>query len=160
VPDLPPETPPAVIGAAGLPPEVQEQLFGVLRAALDASLVPLLDKQMELEERLERLIQAERAAASARALPAARAVSLAPTIDVTVPSPSISAKPLVTSTSYGLVMESPAGMSRPPASLDLSNVGPIDVPDFGSNRRIGRFLVGLLFAGVAAAIIATILSYS
>jgi hypothetical protein len=64
-------------------------------------------------------------------------------------------------TSYGYVITPEGGSRRPPIEAALENLGPIDVPDFGNNRRlVGRVLVGLLLAGLAAAIVATILSYS
>jgi hypothetical protein len=65
------------------------------------------------------------------------------------------------STSYGFVIASPSIAPRPAIERELAEVGPIDVPDFGSGRRIaGRVLLGLLLAAVAAAIAATILSYT
>src|SRR5690606_34204127 len=52
---------------ASLPLEVQEQLFGVLKAALESTLHPVLAKQTELENRLEGLREAEERAAVATA---------------------------------------------------------------------------------------------
>lgn len=172
-----PETEPDVPAVGGLPREVQEQLFAALRSALDASLLPLLAKQAQLEARLEALKAAPKppppppssvphAAPSApKPPPSAPAKSVPPPAMKSVPPPRAqqpsfstevtfpSQKPSMVTTSYGLVSMAPA----PKRDLDLSNVGPIEVPDFGSNRA-GRVLVLLLLGGVVAAIIATILS--
>lgn len=155
--------------------ELQEQLFGVIRASLDATLGPLHDKQRELEAKLEALKAAPLARpATAQpftpSAPPVRAPQPSLSVDVTpsasVPPPatvsvSPSLKPSVTSTSYGLVIDTGSRRPPPPIEQALANVGPIDMPDFGgSRRRIGRILVGLLLAVVVAAIIATILSYN
>jgi hypothetical protein len=158
-----------------LPLEVQEQLFGILKATLEATLIPILTKQTDLENRLDVLREAEERAAVATATrlaagPAPRR-SVAPSHSVAPQSAEakIEAKaptqpavrPSMVSTSYGLVMEAPAGARRPAIEEALANVGPIDVPDFGATRRAaGRILVALLLAGVVAALAATILSYT
>jgi hypothetical protein len=152
---------------------VQEQLFGILRAALDASLNPLVEKQSQLEARLAWLYEQDKklqATAAATAAAIAKAPARAPqpslSVDITptdplppvAPKPSI--KPSIVQTSFGPVIEgAPKQLSK--IEADLANVGPIDLPDFGQGRRAaGRLLVALLLAGVAAAIAATILSYS
>lgn len=163
----PAEAPADVV--AGLPLEVQEQLFGVLRAALDASLLPLLEKQKVLEARLEWLNQAEQRAAAGAAAPAprAQAVSLPFSLDVKPSEPAASDPPpsstkaSLVPTSYGFVIAPEGPIRRPSIELALENVGPIDVPDFGRGRRsAGNVLVALLVAGMFAAVAATILSYT
>ncbi|MBX3203052.1 MAG: hypothetical protein KF894_33315, partial [Labilithrix sp.] len=172
-PATPPHTaaPPAEI-VAGLPLEVQEQLFGVLRAALDASLLPLVEKQKALEARLEWLNQAEQRAAagvtaSTAPAPRAQAVSLPFSLDVKASEPAASDPPpsstkaSLVPTSYGFVIAPEGPIRRPSIELALENVGPIDVPDFGRGRRsAGNVLVALLVAGMFAAVAATILSYT
>lgn len=154
--------------------ELQEQLFGVIRASLDATLGPLHDRQRALEARLEALKASPPIARPATAqpftpsTPPVRAPQPSLSVDVTpsasVPPPaavSPSLKPSVTSTSYGLVIDTGSRRPLAPVEQALANVGPIDMPDFGGNRRrVGRILVGLLLAVVVAAIIATILSYN
>jgi hypothetical protein len=159
---------------------VQEQLFGVLRAALDASLRPLLETQQQLEARLERLQAADqRAAASvvsssdattaaapelassasvAAQLPAKASPAKAAPIELVA---SVAPKASLVPTSYGFVIAPSVAPPRPAIDVALENVGAIDIPDFGRRRRAaGNVLVGLLLAGVAAAIAATILSYT
>ena len=153
----------------GLPLEVQEQLFGVLRAALDASLVPLLDKQQELEARLEALKAEARTGPSIPVLvgpsvaPAAPSVQPpAPTFAASPKTPSLAPKSAsIVPTSYGFVLQPSAPPPRPSIEVALENIGPIDMPDFGRGRRAaGRVLVGLLLAGLVGAIAATVLSYT
>ena len=155
--------------------ELQEQLFAILRASLDATLAPLHEKQSELEARIAVLRAAPTPMAPTPApfvksstIPPMRAAQPSLSVDITPhahegtmsTAPPPSAKPPITSTSYGLVID--GGSRRPPSFQQaLANVGPIDMPDFGGNRRrVGRLLVGLLLALVVAAIIATILSYN
>jgi hypothetical protein len=148
----------------------------VLRAALDASLNPLVEKQSQLEARLQWLYEQDKklqasAAATAKAAAAAAAApkasmvrapqpSLSVDITPTDPLPPVAPKPSIVQTSFGSVIEGvPKQISK--IEADLANVGPIDLPDFGQGRRaVGRLLLALLLAGVAAAIAATILSYS
>ena len=164
---------PGALQLQSLPLEVQEQLFGVLRAALDASLVPLLEKQQELEARLEALQDAP-----ARPRMASIPVTLGPSIapgpssvapapvafetTPTQPLPSVAPKTAsLVPTSYGFVIAPEGPPRRPSIDIALENVGPIDMPDFGRRRRIvGRLLVGLLLAGLFAAIAATVLSHT
>ncbi len=160
--DLLPDDLPLPAGSGpSLPTEIQEQLFGILRASLDASLVPLLAKQQQLESRLEAL-RKQPAATPLTTGAMAPMRSMSPSIPIDVASGSISpppsAKPSVVATSYGFVT-TPSTAPRPRRDLDLSNVGPIEMPDFGTNRA-GRVLVFLLLGGVVAAIIATILSHT
>lgn len=164
------------VPAPVLTKELQEQLFGIIRASLETTLAPLHEKQSELEARIAVLRAAPTPMA---ATPAAMTVVKSPTmpplrpmqpsvsVDITPHDKTVSTappaalKPSFTSTSYGLVID--IGSRRPPPQLeqDLANVGPIDMPDFGGHRRrAGRVLVGLLLALVVAAIIATILSYN
>lgn len=155
---------------AGLPLEVQEQLFGVLRAALDASLLPLLEKQKALEARLDGLNQAAQrdagGAIASAVTPSLAPVSLPFSLDVkpsdaaaSDPPPSVKAS--LVPTSYGFVIAPEGPVRRPSIELALENVGPIDVPDFGRGRRsAGSVLVALLVAGMFAAVAATILSYT
>jgi hypothetical protein len=140
---LPPDPPSE---PARLDPAAEEQLFAVLRASLEASLLPLLEKQRELEARVEAL----RTAAPVKAPSTMRSTS--PTMPLG-PSASAAAKPIVTT--YGLVTPSMA----PKPALDLEAVGPIEVPDFGRSR-VGTILIGLLVVGVVGAIIAAIVSHS
>jgi len=145
----------------GLSEDVQEQLFGVLRGALEASLLPLLEKQQQLEARLEWLHQAEqRAAAAAARRPSPnvpKILSIPPGGGLSSPPPKVSLVP----TSYGFVIAPEGPPRRPSIEAALEHVGPIDMPDFGRGRRAaGTVLVGLLLAGVVAAIAATILSYT
>lgn len=175
-----PVVPPAVtterdvVDSSALPLELQEQLFGLVKAALDATLTPLLAKQSELETRLHVLREAEERAAFARAAQSAvssPARTAAPAESAKVPpepksepesqrmtQPAV--RPSIVATSYGLVMEQPSAARRPDIDLELANVAPFDVPDFGSGRRAGRLLLALLLAGVVAAIAATFLSYT
>lgn len=160
------------VPAPVLTKELQEQLFGVIRASLDATLAPLHDKQRELEARIAVLRAAPtpmplpvESVVKSATIPPMRAMQPSLSVDIT-PQASVSTappaavKPSITSTSYGLVIDS--GSRRPPPiEQALANVGPIDIPDFGGNRRrVGRVLVGLLLALVVAAITATILSYN
>ena len=122
----------------GLSQEMQEQLFGVLCAALDASFLPLLEKQRELEARLDRLDQAEqRAATPAVATPAAPSFTPAPAqvspkilpLETTQAGPrSVAPRASLIPTSYGFVIEPEAAARRPSIEVALENVGPIDVP--------------------------------
>jgi hypothetical protein len=125
--------------------EAAEQIYAVLGVAFQDAIAPLIAKQKELETRLAWLQERERQAA-----PVAVAAS--------VPAPR--ATPSVVPTTYGFVTQ-PTGPQRPSAmDIALSQVGPVDVPDFGRGRRTaGMLLVGLLLAGVVAAIAATILSH-
>jgi hypothetical protein len=184
-----------------LPLEVQEQLFGVLRAALEATLRPVREKHDQLEAKIQvlRSEQAMAQAAAEKAIAAAAAIqaqqaqaqaqvlttktqrmpsgaSLSPmrgtapslSVDITPSEPRVASvppmrakQPSVIPTSYGYVLTPEGGSRRPPIETALENLGPIVVPDFGNNRRLaGRILVGLLVAGLLAAIVATILSYS
>lgn len=161
--------PPAEVAARieGMSKEMQEQLFGVLCAAFDASLLPLLEKQRELEARLERLQQAEQHVAApvvaTAPIPAAlQAPSKVLPLESTPAGPrSVAPKASIIPTSYGFVIESEAPPRRASIEVALENVGPIDMPDFGRGRRsAGNVLVAILLAGVVAAIAATILSYT
>ena len=164
--ELLPELPLPASGSLSLPTEIQEQLFGILRASLDASLVPLLAKQQQLEARLEALRKQPAAAIVASPLTSTRASAPVRPVIPSIPveagsiSPPPPAKPSVIATSYGFVT-TPSTPPRPrqDLDLDLANVGPIEMPDFGTNRA-GRVLVFLLLGGVVAAIIATILSHT
>lgn len=157
-------------GAApqGLTPELERQILGVLRAALEEMLAPLVGKQKELEARLEALHKAEQrptvAAPAIPAAPGAPARSALSSFDVppTPRLPAASARPpAIVSTSYGLVSLPPPGSTRPSSiEIEVASLGPIEMPDFGSRRRlVGRLVIALLFAVVLAAIMATILSY-
>ena len=144
-----------------------EELFGVFWAAFDASLLRLLEKQRELEARLERLQKAEQdAAPPVGATGAAPSPKQAPSKVLPPESPpagprSVAPKSSIIPTSYGFVIESEAPPRRPSIELALENVGPIDMPDFGRGRRsAGNVLVAILLAGVVAAIAAMILSYT
>jgi hypothetical protein len=139
---LPPDPPSE---PAHLDPAAEEQLFAVLRASLEASLLPLVEKQRELEARVEALRTAPAKAPSTMR-------STSPTMPLG-PSASAAPKPIVTT--YGLVIPSVA----PKPALDLEAVGPIDMPDFGRSR-VGSILIGLLVVGVVGAIIAAIVSHS
>lgn len=157
---------------------MQEQLFDVLRAALGASLEPLLEKQQELEARLVALHQAMAAKAPTPSIPVTIAPSVAPAAPATPAAPSVTPpqlavgerKPLASvaprtaslvPTSYGFVIAPDGPAPRPAIDVALEDVGPLDVPDFGRGRRAaGRIFVGLLLAGLAAVIAATILSYT
>jgi hypothetical protein len=127
-----------------LSPQAEEQLFAVLRASLEASLLPLVEKQRELEARVEAL----RTAGAAKV--AVRATS--PTMPLGPAAPAASVKPVMTT--YGLVTPSVA----PKPALDLENVGPIEVPNFGKSR-VGTVLVVLLVIAVVGAIIAAVASH-
>lgn len=179
----PTPTPNPAAVVESLPSEVQEQLFGILRAALDQTVAPLREKQRELEAKLAWLHQEnERLKAEARSQPkvpvaapvgdaaaslVVKAPSIAPargpmaSIDITAgvnvdpaPKPSI-----VVQTSYGPVI-APQTVKRPEIEVALENVGPVDITEFGRGRiSAGAVLVVLLLAGVAAAIAAMALSY-
>jgi hypothetical protein len=144
---LPPDPPsvPDTAEPARLDPAAEEQLFAVLRASLEASLLPLVEKQRELEARVEAL----RAAGPVKGPSTMRSTS--PTMPLG-PSASAAAKPILTT--YGLVTPSIA----PKPALDLEAVGPIDVPDFGRSR-VGTILIVLLVVGVLGAIVAAIVSH-
>lgn len=147
-----PAPPPA---PATLSDEAAEQIFSVLSAALSETLLPLLEKQKELEGRLAHVQQVQHAAAQAAA--AAPAVAT----PVAIATASASPRPSVVPTTYGFVTASQAPMTRPEIEVALERVGPVDVPDFGRGRRsAGTILVGLMLAAVIAAIAATILSHT
>jgi hypothetical protein len=124
----------AAAAVEGLSAEAQDQLYGVLKAALDASIAPLVAKQEELEARLEVLRKAPAVQVSSHV-----AISRAP-------EPS---KTSIVPTSYGLVIQPEGPLKRPAIEAALENVGPIDMPNFGSGRRAaGRVVVFVLLAGV------------
>ncbi|MBX3210216.1 MAG: hypothetical protein KF764_34610, partial [Labilithrix sp.] len=161
-----------------LPASAEEQIFAVVRAALEASLLPLLEKQAQLEARLEWLNQAEQraaavSAAAVAAAPVAPAASRAPVLSLPKPfeialnqttvsdAPPSGGRASLVPTSYGFVIAPEGPLRRPSIELALENVGPIDVPDFGRGRRsAGSVLIALLVAGMFAAVTATILSYT
>jgi hypothetical protein len=180
----PTPTPNPVAIIESLPHDVQEQLFGILRASLDATLLPVREKQRELEAKLAWLHQEnERAKVEARSQPqqpvaapvaaaaaspappvVAAAASVAPpraampSVDITA---SVAPKAAVIETSFGLVVAPPTSLRRPSIELALENVGPVDVSEFSRGRvSAGAVLVALLLAGVAAAIAAMALSYT
>jgi len=141
---------------------VQEQIFGVVRAALEETLSPLIAKQAELEARLAAVHEAEQrraATANAAATSKPAATSIAPAPSLAPPSVAPPSKASIVPTSYGLVL-TPTTPQRDAMEVALENVGPIDIPDFGGRRMAGRLLVGLLIAGVLALVIVTLLSYT
>ncbi|HVJ90847.1 MAG TPA: hypothetical protein VM580_13675, partial [Labilithrix sp.] len=146
-----------------LPEEVQEQLYGTLCDALDASLAPALEKQKELEARVALLLQSgQSAAANASArVPSAATLAQPARAPSLAPKASLPPKTSLVPTSYGYVLASEGAVPRPALDVALEKVGPIDnLPDFGRNRRIvGRILVALLLAGLLAVITATVLSH-
>lgn len=153
-------TPNAPFVAAKLSDEVSEQIFAVVAATLETTLLPLFEKQKELEARLTRVqqVHAEQDAAMAalRAAPAAIPVSIAPAA-----LPSAAPRAPMVSTTYGFVTAPQTPPARSEMEIALERVGPVDVPDFGRGRRAGgTILVGLLLAAVVAAIAATILSHT
>lgn len=172
--DVAPEPPASSSDDVNLSPELQEQLFSALRSAFDASLAPLLQKQAQLEARLlwlyddgkkrdAELAQAQAEAEALRARPPMRPPQPSLSVDITptdvlppvAPKSIVAAK--VVQTSFGPVIE--ASPAKNQIDVDLANVGPIDIPDFGG-RSAGRLLLVLLLAGVVAAIAAMILSYT
>lgn len=142
----------------------EARIFEIVSAALGESLLPLLDKQKELEARLDAL---RRAAEASTRVPidnesVARAPSPGhPTRSAAAESVASGPRTAVIPTTYGYLTATEGQSRRPSIELALENVGPIEVPDFGRGRRaVGTVLVGLLLAGVVAAIAATILSYA
>lgn len=158
--------------APGLEGAIAERV----RAAVAEAVRPLLDKQRELEARLDALARARPSPAAAdagppaTAAPAAAGPAPAPATAAVAPAAMATAAPPVTAaaapatlkhTSYGPVSIPPPGAPlRPSIEAELAKVGPIDVPDFGGRRRlVGRLLVGLLLACVAAVVGVTIYSH-
>jgi hypothetical protein len=160
---------------------VQEQLSGILRAALEATFAPMLEKQRELEAKLAWLHQ-EAESAKARAEAQSKKPVAAPaapprvrgsmhSVDITPSDPRVPARapasgPVaaprssIVETSYGLVITQ-SDVRRSPMASALENVGPVDVTQLGRSRvSVGMVLVVLLLAAVAAAIVATALSYA
>ena len=147
--DMTPRAPMPSYSDAAASADVAERVQAILNNVLASTLAPVIEKQRELEARLETL----------KAMPVrATAKSIDITGSLSPPAPSVA--PKMISTSYGLVSVMPGPPPRSEIEKQLENVGPIDVPDFAGNRKfIGRIVITLLVLGVVGAIVATMLSY-
>lgn len=184
---------------------MREEVWAIVRAAVQDALAPLAARNRELEQRLtnaEKNVERERAERERlveHAKEAVRAASLRPAAGNSIPislEPSIPPAPIVVGAPAvpNVFLEGPKMQSAPRAAppavrmpakvpggsipptglgvvvsagpspvLDLSrvDVGVIDLPDFGRRRRLmGRLIVGLMFVGVIAAVVMTILSHN
>lgn len=149
----PPRAPiPSSSDAAGQV-DVAERVQAILTDVLMTTLAPMLEKQRELEARLEAL----------KAMPVRPpAASIDITGSLAPSSPSLApVRAQMISTSYGLVSVMPSPAPRPAIEEALEKVGPIDVPDFGGKRKwAGRIVIAILILGVVGAVVAMALSYS
>ena len=151
-----------------------ESVGSVVRAAVEEAVTPHIEKSHALEAQNRELIakiaqlQGEVVQAKhevevirkASQVPqaAAAVVVTAPTVGGGSAPPPM--RPSMHSTSFGPVITLPPGAPRP-GEIDISNVGPIDLPDFGQRKRIvGRLIVALMLGLVLAAFIAMIVSRS
>ncbi|MDB4933416.1 MAG: Translation initiation factor 2, partial [Labilithrix sp.] len=182
---------------------MREEVWAIVRAAVEEAMGPLVARQRELEARVERAERAEREAAGRTASAASRLqsipVAFGPSIappPVKVPPqavPNFDAPPSPTNPngttipdlkaaapyqSGSTAIVSAAGgpkRSLPPsgygvtviadtrASLDLENVGPIDIEGFDGGRRkrrVAGFVVVLMLMIIAGAVTMTVLSHS
>lgn len=159
-------TTPLVRTAAGLATTEREEVWSIVRAAVDQAIAPLGARIKDLEARLEK---AERAAA---AKPAATATQRLASIPVSVSGvppkmEAIPASPAVPDLPPGSLPPTGFGVAvvpkGPRSSIDLEAiakqpVGDMDFPG-GSKRLVGRVVVALMLLAVVAAIVMTILSH-
>jgi hypothetical protein len=159
---------------AALSPGLREEIRTLVRAAVDEAVAPLHAKQRALEARLERAEAGTRGAAATGSIPVAVGSIAPPAFAAPSPARPIGGDPLsddvtprlppvasgkarsIPPSGYGVVVP-PKVASR---DLDLSNVGPIDVPDFGGSRRVGKVLVALIILVVIVLAVMTVLSHS
>lgn len=174
--------PPPVVRAASVPPapvtpvslpqglsaSMREEVWAIVRAAVEEGIKPALAKQKELEARLA----AAEAAAKARPAPAPAAapapapqqpqvrMASIPVATSIAPSAPPPARPgSIPPTGYGV---SVVRASRP--EIDLAAIAKIPVEMDGAfdggrrKRRLGKIVIGLLLAGVLTVIVLAILS--
>ncbi len=161
---LPPQgaavPPPASSSGGALTTSTREEIWIIVRAAVDAALQPALSKQRDLEARLVNVEAAlSRAVAAAAATTSTRPPAdtrAEPARRVASEPPAFAAVASAEQSSYGVVVST---VPSPPATLDLSKVEPFDMPDFGGKRRVGSVLVVLILLVVGSAVVATVLSH-
>jgi hypothetical protein len=149
-----------------------ESVGSVVRAAVEEAVTPHIEKSHHLEAQNRELLakiealqgQVVQAKQEVEIIKKASQVPQVPVVVSTSVAPGAAAsvapppRPSMHSTSYGPVITLPPGAPRP-GELDLSNVGPIDLPDFGQRKRIvGRIVVVLMLGLVVAAFVAMIVS--
>lgn len=166
---------------------MREEVWAIVRAAVEEAVTPLVQKQKELEARAER---AERFAEAAKTAgkPVGAGIPVATTI-VGVPPPRITtaAQPSIPVTAISLAPDAatsdapPAPVKIPPRSLppadsygvtvmpsnrptlDLESVGAVDISGFDGGRRrktVARAVVVILLLIVIAVVTSTVLSHS
>jgi hypothetical protein len=174
---------------------MREEVWSIVRAAVEEAMGPLVAHQRELEARLERAERERDAASRARSIPVAFGPSVAPPAfkaPAAGPVPTFDSPPSSSQngTTIPDLKAAPAyqsgrartanpmvgtGASLPPqgygvtvvadtrASLDLENVGPIDIEGFDGGRRkrrVAGFVVFLMLLVITGAITMTVLSHS
>jgi hypothetical protein len=129
-------------GMLGLTPQMREEVWAIVRAAVAEATQPLIAKQRELEARAERT-----ANATPVKLGSSPPVSKQRPVQLSVP-PGV----------YGVGVVDP-GPKKP--DLDLSSVGPIDVPDFGGRGRMMPKVIAVVILFVVIGVLTmTILSHT
>lgn len=140
---------------------MREEVWAIVRAAINEATQPMLSKQRELEERVVRAEQAAAAAASAGLKTPSIPVSASIAPDsVTNPNyrpPQKAMRLSVPPGVYGVAVIDP-GDKKP--DIDMSNVGPIhDMPNFGGGgKKMGRIIAIVMVLLVVAAIVSMIAS--
>ncbi len=162
---------------------MREEVWTIVRAAVEEAMGPMVARQRELEARVER---AERAVASGGSTRAA-APSMGGSIPVAfgpsiAPPPAAAPKPArMPSFDQDTTVSGPRGQTRGPMAslppqgygvtvinstrpeLDLASVGPVDVDGFDGGRRKRRVagaVVVLMLMIVIGVVTMTVLSHS
>jgi hypothetical protein len=166
----------------------REEVWSIVRAAVEEAVGPLVARQRELEARLERAEKepARPAAHAGGSTAAARVASVPPTPLGPALMPAVFRPVDSGATNIDL---SPAGASRsgasahpvgprpsgapqgygvsvmpgPRVALDLDAVGPVDVEGFDGGRRkrtVGRIVVVLMLMLIGGAVLMMVLSYN
>jgi hypothetical protein len=156
---------------AGLGSAMREEVWAIVRAAVEEAVGPLVARQRELEARLARAEsqpraeaprEPERAAQAFASIPITTGPSLAPAASPVIPrSPavptSISPKS-ISPGSYGVIVS-----IAPKPSLDLEHAGPVDIGGFDGGarkRRVGQIVVVLILLIVISVVTMTVLSHN
>jgi len=196
--------------SAGLGTAMREEVWAIVRAAVEEAMGPLVARQRELEARVERAERSQSASAKLASIPVAFAPSLAPVAPVMVAAP---ASPLfdaapgsvtdpgmttipdlkapsssqhatavrraanpsaVSGTSSTSTHPAPRGSVAPQGygvtvmtasrpTLDLENVGTVDISGFDGGRRkrqVAGTVVVMMLLIIAAVVTMTVLSHN